>query len=405
MATPFLHPVSANVVPRPIVFSREFEERSLREDHDILERIVAAYHRAIRPLTVALREQIAGPIWGGEGYEGQQAELIEALERSSLSRLHTILKQFFITDSAHAIALGRQEADLIRHHIEHEHCYGLQWIDRLAGLAFAVGAVSLPNPEDELTRDWERCLEVDPEELVSRIEAHLGLALAHPNICGVFGGRLREAAFPFLAFQHLLVALNLRDLVTQPEPTIVEIGGGYGGLAYCACQLIASKYYIFDLPYASAVQAYFLYRAQSTHAIVLCGEACQSRHNIHLLPAWSFGGHEPACTDAVVSQNCLLEVPEPVVVRYLNAIKCILRGPFLSIHPEAPYSARDVSSCMPVGKLINRVGGFSRASRDLFPLQLGHVKEVFYPHDFQPTMTIRRLLAENRALREKHGQA
>src|SRR5262245_48752584 len=129
--TDFLHPVSPRVLPRPIVFSREFESRSLSEDRDIIGRIVAAYHAAIGQLDAESRESMAGGVWGGQGYEGRQAGLIAALQRGSAAEVHSLLKQFFRTDAAHAIGPGREEAELLRLYPEHARCYGLQWIDCL----------------------------------------------------------------------------------------------------------------------------------------------------------------------------------------------------------------------------------------------------------------------------------
>ncbi len=209
----FLNWVSEGVLPRSMRFSDEYLGRTLNEDRQLLERIVAAYHHDVSPCEIRL--SLAGSIWTDTGYRGAQVALLDALESRAIGKLHPILSRLFISDGAKALAMGREEAELFRNDADHRRCYGLQWIDRLVSLAFAVGALPLPYPENNPDA-CAHCLEVDPEKVVAAIETELGTQLEFPNICGVFGGELAETPFFVHAFTLVAAAFQIKLLVDRP---------------------------------------------------------------------------------------------------------------------------------------------------------------------------------------------
>jgi hypothetical protein len=374
-----LHPLSPRIGTVPIHCSQEFQHRTLAEDRPIVERVVAAYHHGKDGAPPAVRQAMYGEIWGENGFGGQQGGLIEALEQRSCVGVHDVLRQFFRTEAASGIALGKGIWELVAGNDDHRRHLGHVWLDRLVGLAQALGVLSLPNPEDSPDR-WQRCLEVDPEAVFTAIEDHLDLQLEFPDLGGVFCGGVRGRAFPFIAFTHLLVAVTVRDLVAQRRPTIFEIGGGYGGLAHFACELLPCRYTIFDLPFAGATQAYFLSRALPTQRLVLCGEKSGTGPEISIRPAWDLLDLPPDVTaDLVVNQDSMPEIPHAMVCRYLEAMKRFLRGPFLSINQEPSPAAKQTVGRASVAAAVQAVGGYRRFSRTPFFLRLGYVQEIYFP--------------------------
>jgi hypothetical protein len=379
MAALFIFPVSDRVVPRQLCFSTEFEHRSFAEDTALVERIVTAYHAATALVDQDLQGSLAGAVWGGYGYESQQRELIRALDARNLRGVHDILRRFFLSEAAHAIAMGRCEYDLLLSDPKHRACYGLQWIDRLIGLAFALGVRRIPNPEDDGAEGWERCLEVDVDEILEDISRRIGFEIEFPEICGVFGGHIKAKPFPLIGFQHLVAAVEVCRWNAAANPEIVEIGGGFGGLAYFTSRLLKCRYTIVDLPVAGAIQAYFLARAIPDCELALFGEAQCNGGGILLCPPWHFLSTPPSIIDLAVSQDSLLEIPQHSSQLYLKAMRKCLRGPLLSIHPEMPAVAAAREFSAPVAEIVQAVGGFTCRVRSPFFLRPGHLIEVFVP--------------------------
>lgn len=374
----FLNWVSDAVVPRAMSFSDEYLGRTLSEDRPLLERIVAAYHHAIASASRGVRLSLAGSIWTETGYGGAQGTLLDALESRTIGKVHSILSSLFISDGAKALAMGREEAELFRIDADHRRCYGLQWIDRLVSLAFAVGALPLPYPENNPDA-CAHCLEVDPEKVIAAIEPELGTQLEFPNICGVFGGELAGTPFPVHAFTLAAAAYQIKLLVDRPDPTILEIGGGFGGLAYWVTRMLPCRYLIYDLPLIGAIQAYFLARALPGRSLVLYGEG-YSDAAIEIRPDWELLEQSgDALASLAVSQDSLVEIPGPVATAYLCSMKRRLAGPLLSINHESPVRDSRGGDYSSVRDLVKSAGGYRCRSRSPFLLRAGFVQEVFEP--------------------------
>jgi hypothetical protein len=373
-----LHPVREGVrVPR-IVFSTEYEQRTLAEDREIIERILGAYHHAIGSASARTRRSMFGTIWAADGFGGRQRDLVEALEARSAERAHGILRRFLISDAAYGIAMGREEADAVRNDPALAHGYGLMWLDQLVGLAGASGAHPLINPEDNLA-GWERALlDVDVDAVVASIEETFGIRLEFPDMTGVFGGELRGKPVPSLAFMHLLVALGVRPwMPEQGKGHVVEIGGGFGDLAYWTGRLLRCRYTIYDLPFVNAAQAYFLWRALPGRPLRLAGEQPGAGDEIALLPGWLLIQEPPASADVVINQNSLVEIPRATARAYLTAIRGFLDGPFLSINHESWQRMADALDRTSVAESMAAVGGYTRVSRAPFALRVGYVQEIY----------------------------
>jgi len=371
------HPVTAGVQAPPVVFSTEFEGRAFAEDREIISRIVAAYRAAVKSASASTRQSMAGTIWAADGFGGQQAELIAALEAGSAEKTHDVLRRFFVSGASHGIAMGRPEAEAIRGDPARARHYGLMWLDGLLGLANTSGALPLINPEDNYS-GWERALELDVENVAAAIEQHLGVTLEFPGIMGAYGAPLHGRPFPYIAFAHLVMASSIRPwLEARGKDHVVEIGGGFGDLALWTTRLAPCRYSIYDLPFANAAQAYFLWRARPGKPLRLAGEGTAQRDEIALLPAWELLSAPPESADVVVNQDSLVEIPRATAASYLKAMQSFLKGPFLSVNHESPQRLADQVDRTSVAALIESVGGYLRLSRVPFPLRMGYAQEIY----------------------------
>ena len=373
----FLNCVSEQVVPRPMCFSDEYLVRTLSEDLPLLERILAAYHHATSSASPEVQLSVTGSIWTKTGYGEAQAELLEALESRAIRKLHAILSRLFISDGAKALAMGSKEAELFRNKVDHRQCYGLQWVDRLVSLAYSVGALPLPYSENNPDA-YSRSLEIDAEMVIAAIELEMGTQLEFPNICGVFGGELCGKPFPVHAFSLAATAYQIKLLVDGQDTTILEIGGGFGGLAYWVMRMQKCRYLIYDLPLICAIQAYFLARAIPATALALSGEG-RADSAIEIWPAWELFKPSGVCVTLAVSQDSLVEIPDLVALAYLNSLRSRLSGPLLSINHESPIINSKGISYNSVRNLVKSAGGYNCRSRAPFFLRAGFIQEVFDP--------------------------
>jgi putative sugar O-methyltransferase len=380
-------------------FSEEFRTRRFEDDRAIIDRIIAAHHAAKREAESARegdpRSGLVGGIWGAAGFDGKQGTLLRALEDRDAAAVHRELSGYFRSEAAHGIAMGAGEHAVITSDPVHAASYGRLWVDRLFGLAAALGVVPLPNPEDS-PDGWERFLAHDPEPVAEAVEARLGVRLEFPDCCGVFGGEWRGRPLPFITLPHLLSAVTARDLLAlsrtggAARPVVVEIGGGFGGLAMWLARLLpAVRHEIYDLPFAVAVQAYFLSRAMPERSLALCGEPAADAPgsaDFTLLPAWRIHSRpETPPADAAINTDSLAEIPRGTAVGYFRSLRRFLRGPLLSINHESPARDPERWGRSSASEAASEAGGWVRLSRSPFFLRLGYVQEVFLPDSVVPS--------------------
>ena len=376
---PLINPVCRRVKVPGIAYSGNATDDDPPDDSEILERICTAY-RHDRAKAGARAAIVEGQVWGAGGWQGRQADLISALESGDKTMLAQILRTFFASHTAHGIAMGSEEHHIVASSAEHAAIYGIQWLDALVALSHTVGAVRAPNPEVD-REAWERSLEVDPEEVALAIEAETGIPMEFPNICAVYGPTIKGRVFPTLALSHFFVAHYAMKLLNGPSPSVKEIGGGFGGLAFFLLRSVEVRYCIFDLPYACAIQAYFLSQALPDICLRLFGEAQQaSARSVQILPAWSLlAGEDPIDDiDLLVNQDCLGDLDGNTALAYLRNLVSGLRGPFLSIGPDVSGSSRSWAGHR-IAELASAAGGLVLVDRVPFPLRRGYFREIYTP--------------------------
>jgi hypothetical protein len=159
--------------------------------------------------------------------------------------------------------------------------------------------------------------------------------LAIPSIGNPFGVCLEGTLLSARAeFQHSC-AVRVAGLLTPQCSTVMEIGGGFGGMAYYLLRdCPAIKYFNFDLPESIALATYFLVKALPHKKILLFGERPLSESTIAdadivLMPLFEMKRLQNASIDVTFSSHAMTDIKPPELVSYLETIHRVTRNRFL----------------------------------------------------------------------------
>jgi hypothetical protein len=350
------------------------------DDELLLKRIVRAYgaQRLAAP-----RGNDEGPsgVWDESGWNGSQAELLAALDAGDVESVGGILRTMFLQPALTGIAMGAQESAAIHSSQDLRDLYALQWLDSFAGLCQEVGALPTPNPEVD-GFGYRQALQCDPVILIERLRTITNIALAFPRVGSPFGCRVEDAIIPRVTLFHYLLAWHVmsrpRDLHAD---TIVEFGGGFGGLAYLLAGRACRRYLGVDLPGACAIQAYFLGMARPDLKLRLFDEPSTQSPHIWLVPSWAFSSQSRAeCVRAplLLNQDCLLEMPPTSAVKLIRAVHALEPSAFLSVSPDVSGSSMHPRGER-VADLVHSAGGWRCIDRAPFTPRPGYWRETYAP--------------------------
>jgi putative sugar O-methyltransferase len=134
-------------------------------------------------------------------------------------------------------------------------------------------------------------------------------------------------------------ATELNRLVAgDDQPVVVELGGGYGGMAYYLVRDSAKTTYVdFDLPENMALTAYYLLRAFPAMKIVLYGEEELSANTLRdnrivLMPNFEISKLPNNCASAVFNSYSLAEMSADAIEEYIKQLTRISRKYFLHVN-------------------------------------------------------------------------
>jgi hypothetical protein len=114
--------------------------------------------------------------------------------------------------------------------------------------------------------------------------------------------------------------------------TVVEVGGGYGGMAWHLLRVDAEMRYIdFDVPETLALAAYYLGNAFPERPLVLCGEEGDALRSLPpgsmaLLPPWTMQCVQDKSVDVAFSSHLLCDLHAVARERYLAEIARFTTG-------------------------------------------------------------------------------
>jgi putative sugar O-methyltransferase len=161
--------------------------------------------------------------------------------------------------------------------------------------------------------------------------------LATADIGNPFGAMVEgirvEAGAPYRHY----CADKVSGLLDSATPTVAEIGGGFGGMAYYLLRDRPDVHYFdFDEPESLALATYYLMKAFPQLSFELYGEdrnkSCADRKpDVTLLPLFELSRIPSQTVDVVFSSHALSDIPRDALPEYLTQITRVTRGYLLNI--------------------------------------------------------------------------
>lgn len=163
-------------------------------------------------------------------------------------------------------------------------------------------------------------------------------------------------------YQHYYAHAIAELANCQQEKVVVELGGGFGGLAFYLVRDNPQLTYVdYDLPEAIALSSYYLIRSLPNVNIGLYGEVKLSttslaRPGIMLLPSFEMLKMPPKSVAVSFNSYSLAEMSSATINVYLDEISRITKGYFLHVNhnTNAVLSADEFGVERRGFKLLNR---------------------------------------------------
>ena len=161
--------------------------------------------------------------------------------------------------------------------------------------------------------------------------------LAGPGIGNPFGVLMEGTLVCKGAEYQHYCAQRIQELVPSPGASIVEIGGGYGGMAYYLLRRNPQFTYIdFDVPESLALISFYLLRSFPNLRFLLYGEEdltqeAIARSNVILMPPFELSKVPTNSVDVAFSSHTMSDLSRSAQIVYLNEIERITRESFLNI--------------------------------------------------------------------------
>ncbi len=350
----------------------------VKDDITLCQRIIDAYGKA--SLNRAEIEKNTSQIWS-ESLSKYCGELIAVIDSGNARELARILSRMFREDFVYGLASG----SLIDNALSPfgAKIWSLKYQDNVVALAEYMGVIRTESPQQGVKG---HALRNGLSSIVTKIETAIGIPMGFPDIGAPYGVRAGNSLITMEHPEHLYVALRINHAVLNylqekegQSLNLVEIGAGFGGLAYWLKMLNGVKiktYTIIDLPLINVLQGYFLAKAFGYSTVKLYGENSNNNTRISIVPTFAFQTEIKMDVDVLINENSMPEMSEEIVENYIYHMKKHVSGIFFSYNHEA-YSVVYGRPQVFVPEIVERVGGFKRLSRNASWVRSGYVEEVY----------------------------
>ena len=174
--------------------------------------------------------------------------------------------------------------------------------------------------------------------------------LTGPGLGNPFGLSIAETFVSTGAEYQHFYAHKICGLLASNCATVVEIGGGFGGLAYFLLRERPSfRYLDFDVPESLALTSYYLLKSFPNLRFLLYGEEELTRtsfekFDVILMPVFELGKVPAKSVDLAFSSHAITSLAPQAMQEYLNEVARFTRELFLYVG-NGPES-------LPIEKLI-----------------------------------------------------
>jgi putative sugar O-methyltransferase len=282
------------------------------DDSTILTRIVSSYNKAkVAQINVASVYQVSNewlPI-----YNHDLRGVMEALAKGNLEELAGIYRNFFRDPCS--TGLRGLPVDMKKHYLNGN----IKKRDKLMYLYDVLCRYNL----------W-RSLTGDKYSVHSLASTAIGNPYGF-ELDGVFVSHGSD-------YLHYYATEVNRLAAGEEHPVVVELGGGYGGMAYYLIRDSADTTYVdFDLPENMALTAYYLLRAFPALNIVLYGEEELNNNTLRnnrvvLMPNFEITKMPSDSAGVVFNSYSLAEMSAEAIDEYIKDMTRINRRYFMHVN-------------------------------------------------------------------------
>lgn len=150
--------------------------------------------------------------------------------------------------------------------------------------------------------------------------------LAGPLVGNPFGAMVEGTLIDTGAPHRHYCAQKIRQQLPSAKATVVEIGGGFGGMAYYLLRdSPETKYIDFDVPESIALTSYYLMRAFPHLNVLLYGEKELTRSaiaeaDVVLLPLFELSRMPPGSAEITFSSHSMADLSNDALFEYMKHI-------------------------------------------------------------------------------------
>jgi putative sugar O-methyltransferase len=357
-----------------------YKEKIKVSNEDILlcERLLKTYKEVNREK--ATIEKKTSSLWAGTLKE-KYCDLNSALESEDPKILASILSSMFRESFVYGLAFG----DLFKHSTSTlgNKIWSLKYHDNIIALAEYLGVVRNEHPQQG---QIAQVLNKNLDSIVKDIESCLQMSMSFPDVGSPYGITVNGSLITMEHPEHIYVSLRIhhaiKSYLVSDNPKnklrLVEIGGGYGGLAFwiqTLGRIPIHSYTIIDLPMVNILQGYFLSKAFSSSEVCLFGENPKDETKFYVLPNFAFESLNHGI-DVLINGNSMPEMTDQIVEDYIRTAKDKATGMFFSYNHEACAPVSGINQVL-VPEIVNRVGGFERMARNASWVRNGYVEETY----------------------------
>jgi hypothetical protein len=333
----------------------------------LANRLIAAYHRALRADTKRDKPEDQWTFLERSIFP----DFVEIIRKKDAPAFADYMRCFFARTISHGTFQGAMATAGLENPGSAASVAG-RTVDALASLCESVGLLRVENPEQG---HYGENLFRTPDDLVNLLESFLKIDVVPPNASGrKFGIRTRKGILALTDVRALYAARRIQEIIGPvSRPSVCEIGGGIGGVAYYCHLLGIRDYTIIDLPAISVMQGYWLSRALPKAPIVLFGEPDPGGPAIRLAPPSRYGKSR---FNLVFNQDSFPEMHREHALAYLRRARRIAPA-LLSINQEGENPQTINSRQTVVADLVDVVSGYRRIYRCHHWLRPGYVEELY----------------------------
>jgi putative sugar O-methyltransferase len=283
-----------------------------QDDSAVLKRIIAAYKRAKVDQKLASETYHVSSQWV-HIYERILGPVMRALQEENLPELNRMYSNFFRDECSQGLAGLPQE---------------VQWKLFAPNPSFKYRNVLLV---DLLHRFdlWKDRTE-NKYSVRDLVSPPIGNPYGH-----IFDGVFIRAGSDY---HHYYAQLINSLLPPNAKGTVIELGGGFGGMAYFLVRDNPDVTYVdFDLPEALALASYYLLKAFPNLPITLYGEAefspeTLSRSRVVMMPSFEIKKMPTGAANVAFNSYSLAEMSASSIREYIAELTRCTRGHLLHIN-------------------------------------------------------------------------